>query len=94
MQFKLFFFFIVSAVLIHVCHPKGFLVGIFSGEIISEGISVAFKNGLAVKGKNNQQHKDNSLKQLKKANPKSPWPYIREGLLSGSFSRDGLFCFI
>ena len=31
------------------------------------------------------------LKQLKTAHPKSPWPYIREGLLSSSFSRRGLF---
>ena len=40
--------------------------------------------------KNSQQHKDNSLKLLKTANPKSPRPYIREGLLSGSFSPRGL----
>ena len=54
-----------------------------------ERISVAFKSGLGLE-KNSQQHKDNSLKLLKTANPKSPRPYIREGLLLGSFSPRGL----
>ena len=76
-------------------------MGIFSGSLFRrglslEGISVAFKNGLLVglEIKNSQQHKDNSLKKLKTANPKSPWPYVREGLLSGSFFVLFLFLFL
>ena len=70
------------------------LVGIFSGELISEGLIIGgnfscVKKWVGLENKNSQQHKDNSLKQLK-ANPKSPWPYIREGLLSGSFFPRGL----
>ena len=45
---------------------------------------------VGLENKNSQQHKDNSLKQLKTAKPKIPWPYIREGSLSGSFSPRGL----
>ena len=70
------------------------LVGIFWGELISEGLIIGgnfscVQKWVGLENKNSQQHKDNSLKQLK-ANPKSPWPYIWEGLLSGSFFPRGL----
>ena len=35
--------------------------------------------------KNSLKHNDNSLKQLKTANPNSPRAYIREGLLSEGY---------
>ena len=44
-----------------------------------KGISVAFENGLGLKIKTANNTKINSLKQLKTANLKSPWPYFREG---------------
>ena len=70
-------------------------MGIFKGELILEGLIIGrnfscIQKWVRLKSKNSQQHKDNSLKQLKTANPKSPWPYIREGLLLGSFSPRGL----
>ena len=70
-------------------------MGIFAGELISEGLImggnfICVQKWVGLENKNSQQHKDNSLKQLKTANPKSPWTYIREGSLSGSFSPRGL----
>ena len=48
-----------------------------------------FQQWVGLENKNSQQHKDNSLKQLKTANPKSP-AYIREGFLSCPFSPRGI----
>ena len=65
MQFKLGFS-IKSTVLIHVCQPKGFLVGLFSGELISEGLIIGgnfscVEKWVGLENKNGQQHKVHDL---------------------------------
>ena len=99
MQFKLLFFFFFCFFFYNKhCYAclsfQRLLVGIFSGELFSEGLIIGrnfscVQKWVGLESKNSR-HKNNSLKQLKTANPKSPWPYIREGSLSGSFSPRGL----
>ena len=52
------------------------------GELTFGGAYCASKWFGVTNNKNSLKHKDNSLKQLQIANPKSPWAYIWEGLLS------------
>ena len=81
---------IISPGLIFI--QKAFLLGLFSGSLFSEGLVIgrnfAFQNGLG-STKNSLKHKDNSLKQLKTANPNSPWAYTWGG--GGGYYRKDIF---
>ena len=60
-----------------------------------------FKMDSKLGNKNGLKHDDNSLKQLKTANPNSQWAYIRKGLYKywkniwvrdlGAYFQEGLF---
>ena len=62
--------------------------GLFSGELIFGG-AYNWSEFCVPKlvGLDNKNSYENSLKQLKTANPNSPWAYIREGLLSEGYLR-------
>ena len=70
---------------------KAFLVCLFSGELIFGGAyywkEFCVSKWVGLDNKNGLKHYENSLKQLKTASTNSPWPYIREGLLSEGFLR-------
>ena len=64
---------------------KAFLLGLFSEELIFGGAyywrEFCVSNWFGLDNKNSLKHRDKSLKQLKPANPNSPWVYIWERLL-------------
>ena len=64
-------------------------MGLFSGEIIFGGAfygrEFCVSKWVQLDNKNSLRDVDNSLKQLKTANPNSPWAYIWEGLLSKGY---------
>ena len=59
---------------------KAFSLGIFLGELIFRGAyywkEFCVLNWVALDNKSNLKHEDNSLKQLKRANPNSLWAYM------------------
>ena len=66
---------------------KGFFAGLifvgayFRRDLLLEGI-LCFKIMVGLDNKNSSKDNKNSLKQVKTANPNSPWAFIWEGLLS------------
>ena len=83
----------------YIC-SKGFFAGLifggayfrrslFSEELIFGGAyywkEFCVSKWVGLDDKNSLKRKENSLKQLKTANPNSPWAYIRESLLSEGF---------
>ena len=80
---------IISPGLIFV--QKAFLLGLYSGELIFGGAyycrEFCVSKWVKLDKKNGLKHEDNSLTQLKTANPNCPWAYIREGLLSDGYLR-------
>ena len=70
---------------------KAFLLGLFLGELIFGGAyywkEFCVSKLAGLDNKNSLEDYENSLKQLKTANPNSPLACIREGLLSEGYLR-------
>ena len=66
-------------------------MGIFSRKLIFGGAyywrEFCVSKWVGLDNKNRSKHEVNGLKQLKTANPKCLWAYIREGLLSEGYLR-------